>query len=150
MSAARPGEEDRTVPNPPIDETSASGSFTLDGHPEVRTCVICGRVLHRRDVVRATSVRPLLAGYLTAQNPGKWTGEGHLCRRCLNHARVAYVLEHLEQERGELSKVEAEVAQKAGQHITIAQNIDEQFQRTVTRGQRTADVVARWAARGAS
>lgn len=131
------------MPNPPIDETSASGSFTLDGHPEVRTCVICGRVLHRRDVVRATSVRPLLAGYLTAQNPGKWTGEGHLCRRCLNHARVAYVLEHLEQERGELSKVEAEVAQKAGQHITIAQNIDEQFQRTVTRGQRTADVVAR-------
>lgn len=131
------------MPNPPIDESSAITSFSLEGHPEVRSCVICGRVLHRRDVVRATSVRAQLAEHLAKRHGEKWSGEGHVCRRCLNHARVAYVIERLEQERGELSKVESEVAQKAGQHVAIAQNIDERFQRTVTRGQRIADVVAR-------
>lgn len=131
------------MPNPPLDESSALTSFTLEDHPEVRSCVICGRVLHRRDVVRATSVRAQLAEHLAKSHGDKWSGEGYVCRRCLNHARVAYVLERLEQERGELSKVESEVAQKAGQHIAIAQNIDDQFRRSVTRAQRAADTVAR-------
>lgn len=131
------------MPNPPLDESSALSSFSLEGHPEVRTCVICGRVLHRRDVVRSTSVRAQLAEHLARHHGEKWSGEGYVCRRCLNQARVAYVLDRLEQERGELSKVEAEVAQKAGQHVAIAQNIDEQFRRSVTRSQRAADTVAR-------
>ena len=49
----------------------------------------------------------------------------------------------MKQERGVLSSVEAEVAAKAGQHLLIARNIDEQFQRDITFGQRAADAVAR-------
>ncbi|MFN7955221.1 MAG: DUF1003 domain-containing protein [bacterium] len=131
------------MPNPNLEESSITGSFDLATQIQPRTCVICGRVLPRKDVVRASSVRPQLAQHLANHHPGKWSGEGHVCRRCLNHARIGYVLERLEQERGELSKVEHEVAQKAGQHLTIAQNIDEQFRRTVTRSQRAADAVAR-------
>jgi len=129
--------------NPPdLDETS-TGIFDGAGRLETRTCVLCGRLMPRSDVVRASSVRPQLAEHLAVHQPAKWTGSGHVCRRCLNQARVAFVVDRLSQERGQLSKVEQEVALKAGQHLTIAQNIDLQFQRSVTRSQRAADAVAR-------
>jgi uncharacterized membrane protein len=125
-----------------LDETS-TGIFDTAGLLETRACVLCKRLLPRGDVVRASTVRPQLARYLVAHHSERWTGEGHVCRRCLNQARGAYVLERLEQERGELSKVEEEVALKAGKHLTIAQNIDEEFQRSITFAQRAADSVAR-------
>jgi uncharacterized membrane protein len=127
---------------PALDESS-TGIFDATSALETRTCILCGRLMPRADVVRASTVRPRLAEHLAMHQPTKWTGGGHVCRRCLNQARVAFVVERLGQERGELSKVETEVALKAGQHLTIAQNIDEQFRRNVTPAQRAADNVAR-------
>jgi uncharacterized membrane protein len=54
-----------------------------------------------------------------------------------------YVVSRLEQERGSLSAVEAEVARKAGESLILAENLDEEFQRNTTFGQRAADATAR-------
>jgi len=53
------------------------------------------------------------------------------------------VTQRIRQERGQLSAVEAEIANKAGQHLLIARNVDEQFRQGITFGQRAADAVAR-------
>ena len=49
----------------------------------------------------------------------------------------------LEQERGSLSAVEADVARKAGESLVLAENLDAEFERTITFGQRAADATAR-------
>ncbi|MGH7893452.1 MAG: DUF1003 domain-containing protein [Candidatus Binatia bacterium] len=103
-------------------------------------CAICS---FRGPLIRAETVRPQVAAHIAEHYPDKWTGSGFICRRCLNREQLAYVTERLRQERGVLSDVEAEVAKKAGQHLIIARNLDEEFQKDITLGQRAADVVAR-------
>jgi uncharacterized membrane protein len=93
--------------------------------------------------VRAEVVRPQVAAHIAEHHPDRWTGTGYVCRTCLNKERLDFVTSRLTEERGVLSGVEQEVAKKAGLHLTIARNIDEQFQQGITVGQRAADTVAR-------
>jgi len=92
--------------------------------------------------VRTESVRIQEAERIAREHPDRWPGTGYICRTCLKRERVQYVLARLEQERGELSVVEAEVARRAGEHISIAENLEREFARHATRGQRIADAVA--------
>jgi uncharacterized membrane protein len=103
-------------------------------------CALCGA---RGPLVRAETVRPRVAAHIAEHFPDAWTGTGFVCHRCLNRERLDYVTAQLTHERGALSAVEAEVAKKAGAHLLIARNVDEQFQRDITTGQRAADTVAR-------
>ena len=112
-------------------------------HAHELECALCGYVGRRGAFVRAESIRPQIAEHVARHHAPRWTGSGHICRRCLNAERVAYVTERLREEKGALSSVEATVAEKAGQHLLIARNIDEEFERGATIGQRAADVVAR-------
>ena len=106
-----------------------------------RSCTLCDRVGGRGDFVRVESVRSQEAERIAREHPG-WPGTGYICRSCLKRERVEYVLARLEQERGELSAVEAEVARRAGEHVAIAEHLEREFARTATRGQRVADAVA--------
>ena len=108
-----------------------------------RVCCICGRSGTRATRIRAEVVRPQLASHIAQHYPDRWTGTGYVCRSCLNAERLGFVTTRLTEERGVLSGVEQEVAKKAGLHLTIARNIDEQFQQGITPGQRAADTVAR-------
>jgi uncharacterized membrane protein len=110
---------------------------------EARQCVLCGRHGRRHEFVPAAAVRPQVAARIAEKFPDTWTGDGFLCRTCLNTERGDYVVSRLEQERGSLSAVEAEVARKAGESLILAENLDEEFQRNTTFGQRAADATAR-------
>ena len=109
---------------------------------EARRCTLCDRVGGRNEFVRVESVRSQEAERIAREHEGRWPGTGYICRACLKRERVQYVLARLEQERGELSAVEAEVARRAGEHIAIAENLEREFTRQATRGQRIADGVA--------
>ncbi|MBI5364379.1 MAG: DUF1003 domain-containing protein [Planctomycetes bacterium] len=93
--------------------------------------------------MHARGLRRALAEQLEHRHPGRWSSEAHVCPDCLNEARIVLLLAELERERGEFSAVEAEVARKAAGHLAIAEQIDEEFQRNITPGQRLADRVAR-------
>jgi uncharacterized membrane protein len=111
-------------------------------HHDAR-CQLCGATRHGSTFVRGESVPPQVAKHLAQHHASAWTGTGYVCRRCLDTARIDYVTERLREEKGALSSVESTVAEKAGQHLTIARNIDDEFARTATLGQRAADAVAR-------
>ena len=117
-------------------------SSAVGGGKAARSCALCARTGGRGEFVRTESVRVQEAERIAREHPGRWPGTGHVCRSCLKRERVQYVLDRLEQERGELSAVEAEVARRAGEHVSIAENLEREFTRQATRGQRIADSVA--------
>ncbi len=110
---------------------------------QARQCVLCGRYGRQHEFVPAEAVRPQVAAHVAERFPDTWTGDGFLCRTCLNTERGDYVVARLRQERGSLSAVEAEVARKAGESLILAENLEEEFQRGTTFGQRAADATAR-------
>ena len=107
------------------------------------TCTLCGKTFPRRSMLANAAVRPQVAAHIAQSFPERWTESGRICRTCLSRERLHYVTARLVEEKGTLSGVEEEVAKKAGLHLTIARDIDAQFQTSATFGQRAADNVAR-------
>jgi len=105
-------------------------------------CALCDRGGREADLVREDSIRRQESERLARLYGGRWPGSGFVCRKCLQRERVAYVVEQLERERGELSEIEADVAKRAGEHIAIAEDLARRFAREITFGQRIADRVA--------
>ncbi len=119
-------------------------SVPIDREAEPPRCALCGRQLTRAELIRESAVRQPLVERLAREHASRWPGTGYLCRTCLQRERLAYVLEKLEQERGELSAVEEQVARHAGDHAAVAESLEREFARTLTTGQRVADLVAKW------
>jgi uncharacterized membrane protein len=109
---------------------------------ENRRCALCDRGEPEAELVRVDGIRRAEAERIALLHAGRWPGTGFVCRKCLQRERVAYVVEQLEQERGELSEIEADVAKRAGEHIAIAEDLERRFAREITTGQRIADRVA--------
>jgi uncharacterized membrane protein len=112
-------------------------------HVREATCTLCDKTLPRRNMLANAAVRPQVAAHIAHTFPERWTETGRICRTCLSRERLHYVTDRLTEEKGTLSGVEEEVAKKAGMHLTIARDIDAQFQASTTFGQRAADTVAR-------
>jgi len=109
---------------------------------ELVRCVVCGRERSANNVVAAGLVRHSIADALRARAGDTWMPDARVCRACLNEARTTFLVNQLEIERGELSAIEAEVSRKAAEHTAIAADIEREFRRELTFGQRVADVVA--------
>jgi len=110
--------------------------------PEQSECMVCGSKEATAKTVSVASLRGGLAASIESRHSGQWRADGRVCRRCLDAERTAYLLGQLEQERGALTAIETEVAHKAAVSTTIAEHLDEQFERELTLGQRLADAVA--------
>ena len=107
-----------------------------------RRCQLCGRVGRRGELLRSEGVRPQVASHIARTHPA-WNGTSFICRPCLAAESGNYVVTALERERGELSAIEMELARKSGESLLIAEHLDEEFQRSITFGQRAADATAR-------
>ena len=105
------------------------------------TCAVChkdypfGRTLH------AEVVRPGLAELIKRDCP-EWSHDSFVCLGDLARYRAAFVKQSLETEKGELSALEDAVVQSMKDEELLTQNINEQFDRTLTMGERMADGVA--------
>lgn len=112
------------------------------GHEHERRCQLCGRTGRRGELLRSDGVRPQVAEHI-ARTHQVWNGTSFVCRSCLASESGNYVVAALERERGELSTIERELAKKSGESLLIAEHLDEEFQRSITFGQRAADATAR-------
>jgi len=112
--------------------------------PPVRpnACAMCAQPSSAR-LVRMGNLRPRLSAYVARQHPETASPAAQVCRACLDRVRVEFLLSTLEHERGELSHIEADIARKAAAHETLAANIDQEFEQSITPTQRLADDVAR-------
>jgi uncharacterized membrane protein len=104
-------------------------------------CQICKQPKKPNDVLPAELVRNSVADTIRKAHPG-FTAQGFICLADLNHFRTEHVQDVLETEKGELSTLEEEVVQSLKEHETLSRNINVEFDRELTFGERVADRVA--------
>jgi len=104
-------------------------------------CQICGKSKSRSELVPAALVRPPLVERIRSAYPS-WTPEGFICQDDLNRLRGDYVQDLLADEKGELSSLERSVIESLARHETLAEDVDAQFQKKLSLGERLADQIA--------
>jgi uncharacterized membrane protein len=111
-------------------------------HPVARpVCQICGKPHSRSELVPAALVRSPLVEHIRRAFPS-WSSDGFICHDDLNRFRGEYVRFLLEDERGELSSLERSVIESLARHDILAENVDAQFQKKLSLGERLADQIA--------
>src|SRR6266699_3592292 len=109
--------------------------------PATLVCEICKRTKSPHDGMIAELIRPSLLEFIKKRMPD-WDGKGFICLDDLGKFRKEYVKDVLEDELGELSALDQEVIESLHQHEILASNIEEQFERKLTFGERLSDRIA--------
>jgi uncharacterized membrane protein len=104
-------------------------------------CQVCKRTLASSEVLPASLVRDNLAALIAAKVPG-WSASGFICRHCLNGFRTEFVRAEMEKDLGYLSALEEEVVKSLRGGDIISDDVNKEFERRLTFGERIADKVA--------
>lgn len=107
-------------------------------------CEICGKHMNRYEVIPAQSVPEPIAGLIRKEFPA-WSSGGYICQADLNRFKARYVGEVLKKEKGELASLEEDVSQTMKDHETHPKNIDIEFDRQLSFGERLSDRIADFA-----
>ncbi len=78
---------------------------------------------------------------IRADHP-EWKDDGFICFRCLNQYRTDYVRQLMEKDLGELDELEREVVSSLQDNALLSENLNEEYEQTLTLGGRIADRVA--------
>lgn len=106
-------------------------------------CDVCGGDKRASELMPGGVVRESLGELIRAEHPD-WSSDGHICRECLDRYRSEYLQRSMETERGELSELELDVMRAIQKRELVSENSDDEYDRSLTAGQRAADVIARF------
>jgi uncharacterized membrane protein len=104
-------------------------------------CAVCKKVFRQTDVVSAHLVREPVYELIRRDYPD-CSYDSYICRSDLSGYRTKYVHSLLESEKGELSELEKQVLDSLQKHELISSNVDSEFERDWTLGERLADRIA--------
>ena len=104
-------------------------------------CQICGEFVPPTQGQLAELIRPSLAAFIRIQHPD-WDGTGFVCLEDLGRSREAYVQKVLQEELGELTALDQEVVESLREHEIVSSNIEKQFERKLSFGERLSDRIA--------
>jgi uncharacterized membrane protein len=104
-------------------------------------CAVCKKAFGKTDVVSAHLLREPVYELIRRDYPN-CTYESYICRSDLSVYRGKYVHSLLESEKGELSELEKQVLDSLQKHELISSNVDNEFERDWTFGERLADQIA--------
>lgn len=107
----------------------------------LKTCAVCGRDFPAQSVVTGELIRKEIAAEILKTHP-EWTTDRFICRQDLASFRGMYVHSLLESEKGELSSLEHDVVRSLREHELLSSNIDAEFEREWSFGERLADRIA--------
>jgi uncharacterized membrane protein len=107
----------------------------------LETCQICGKTAKQGRLVPAAIIRSAVAERIAQAFPA-WSPAGFICTADLNRFRSDYVEALLQDEKGELTSLERSVVESLARHETLSENVDAEFERKLTIGQRLADQIA--------
>ena len=105
------------------------------------TCQICKKELKPGEVMPGELVREPIAEMIRRSHPD-WSPGGFICIQDLKRFRMDYVQSALEQERGELSALEDEVVRSMREQEVLSRDVDKEFEKRFTHGERAADRIA--------
>jgi uncharacterized membrane protein len=104
-------------------------------------CVVCGKDFGERDIVRGALIRDSFADQIRRDHPD-WSENSYICREDLGRYRARYVHDLLESEKGELTVLEHEVVDSLQKHEILSSNVDAEFEKEWSFGERLADRIA--------
>ena len=104
-------------------------------------CGLCNKPMKVHETVPAELIRPGVMDAIRKEHPD-WEASGYVCLVDLNKFRGKFVQEVLEDERGQLSQLEEQVVKSLEEQEAISQNINDEFDKDTTFGERIADKVA--------
>ncbi len=108
------------------------------------TCQICGRQKKLSEVRPAALIREPILELIRKEHPD-WSSDGFICIPDLNRFREEYVRDVLARGKGEVSVLEEEVMKSLREHELVSSNINVEFERKLTLGQRLSDRLAAYA-----
>lgn len=134
------------MPNPDPRAAATGGptappAGTRRQHGVPHRCQVCGGSFSRHNVMPGSLVRDSVTRLIVARFPN-WDPAGFICRSCLNGFRAEYVRSEMEQDRGELSALEEEVMHSLHGGTLVTDNLNQQFDSSLSLGERVADKVA--------
>jgi uncharacterized membrane protein len=104
-------------------------------------CQICKEQRKRSEAIPGELIREPIAETIRKTHPD-WSPSGFICIADLNQYRAKYVKDVLETEKGELSTLEEQVMRSLKEHELLSRNINIEFDRQLTLGERLADKIA--------
>ncbi|MCW2273895.1 putative membrane protein [Rhodoblastus acidophilus] len=129
------------------DQEAEEQTFELEpdsaGKPRVKklASAISGRRYRKRQMVRIDSLRPSLAERIRRDHPDL-PENARISLGELARYQMLYVEELLQQEHGEFSELDRQVAESIANQDTIAENIEDDFEEHRTFGERLSDHLA--------
>jgi len=109
---------------------------------EAARCVLCGRERAVVEMVPVGIVRKGVRALLQAEVDRDVFDNDLVCQEDLNRLRARYVEDLLERDRGELTRLERDVVASLERHELVTRDIEKEFERDRTFGERLADQVA--------
>lgn len=110
-------------------------------HRKTVRCPICQHERPVAKVMHGELIHSPVIEVIRQKHPD-WSPQDVICLSCLNHHRADYVQDILETERGELSALENQVVKSLRDQEILSENLNVEFDRQLTFGQRIADRVA--------
>jgi uncharacterized membrane protein len=104
-------------------------------------CQICGKSYKKAELFPAELVRDTVVNQIKTEFPG-WSEKEFICYNDLNKFRTKYVNSLLQDEMGEITKLEEEVSEKLIKHETLSENIFDESLKDRSFGQIMADQIA--------
>src|SRR3954462_7437687 len=104
-------------------------------------CQICKKTKSPNSGMIAELIRPSLLEFIKKQLPDL-DSKAFICFEDLGEFRKDYVKEVLEDEIGELSALDQEVVESLEQHEILSSDIEKQFEKKLTFGERLSDIIA--------
>ena len=110
-------------------------------HLQTVLCQICQQRKRPDEALPAELVRPSLVRTIHKEHP-EFSSGGYICLEDLNRFRAQHVEDVLEEDRGELSQLESDIVRSMQEHELLSKDINIEFDRQLTLGERLADRIA--------
>jgi uncharacterized membrane protein len=104
-------------------------------------CQISGKEYPISELFPVIAIRKPIRELIQQKYP-QWTDEGYIAINELNGFRHQYVQKMMEEEIGELSKLEKEVLESIKKSEILSKNLEPEIDETLTLGQKAADRIA--------
>jgi uncharacterized membrane protein len=108
---------------------------------ETVMCQVCREQKRISEVLSAEMIREPIAERIKASHPD-WSSQSFICIPDLNRFRAEYVQNVIKEDRGELSALEEQVVRSLAEQELLSKNINVEYDRQRTLGERWADELA--------
>jgi uncharacterized membrane protein len=116
-------------------------SMAEKSHSSQGECIICRKKFPVRGMMAGDMLQAAVFEITQKRYP-EFSNSSLICKDCLNIMRSEYVVDTLKEEDEKFTELEREVAQSLRDQETLSEDTYEEYERTLTFGERIADKVA--------